>query len=38
MRIFKTVLSERYFPIFANWLTLSIFSLATLEEGSSQVD
>ena len=33
-----TALSERNFPIFANWLTLSIFSLATMGEGSSQVD
>jgi len=33
-----TVLSERYFPIFANWLALSIFFLAAMEEGSSQVD
>ena len=35
---FMTVLSERNFPIFANWLTLSIFFFATMGEGSSQVD
>jgi len=32
-----TVLSERNIPIFANWLTLSIFFLATVEEGASLV-
>jgi len=33
-----TVLSERNFPIFTNSLTLSIFFLATMVEGYSQVD
>jgi len=33
-----TVLSERHFRVFANWLTLSIFYLTTMGEGASQVD
>jgi len=37
LEFFKTVLSEGHFRIFANWLTLSILSLATMGEGPSQV-
>ena len=33
-----TVLSERHFRIFANWLTLPIFFLATMGEGAPKVD
>jgi len=38
LEFLMTALSERHFRIFPNLLTLSIFFLATMGEGASQVD